>query len=412
MSGSLVRKSATILGTLAIFAAFTGAIVLMGSLRPKVKPEEPVFTPPTVFFTVAKERQVTLDVFAQGEVRPRTDITLTAQVSGRVAAVSDAFVDGGAFEKGDLLLKIEDDDYRFAVTSAEARVAQAEENLKREQAEATLAQRDYEELGRSQDPSELALRLPQLAQAKAAFEAARADYRAARLNLERTEIRAPFEGRVRQRIAGEGQYVAPGSQLGRIFSTDVAEVRLPLTDNDLAKLGIPLAFVETPEQKGPPVHLSGEIANRMHHWEGRLARTDGAIDPATRQISAIAVVDDPYDSGGDGDAPLAIGLYVDAVIEGKPYDRAIVLPRSALYGQDVVYVILADDKLEKRTVEIVSADKDTITIDSGVAPGERVATSPLRGADEGAKVSPVDPNEAKPSSADSEPTIATVGAPL
>jgi RND family efflux transporter MFP subunit len=410
--GSLVRKAATIFGTLGILAAGVGIIVLMQMSRPKLTTEEPQITPPTVFYTAATPQSVTLDVVAQGEVRPRTDITLTAQVSGRVESVSDAFVDGGAFDEGDLLIKIEDADYRFAVTSAGARVAQAEENLKREQAEAILAQRDYEELGRSQDPSELALRLPQLAQAKAAFEAARADYRAAQLNLERTEIRAPFKGRVRQREAGEGQYVAPGAQLGRIFSTDVAEIRLPLTDNDLAKLGISIAFVESDDDKGPPVHLSGEIAGRTHYWEGRIARTDGAIDPTTRQISAIAVVDDPYGAGSDNGAPLAIGLYVNALIEGRPYDNAIVLPRSALYGRDTVYVIGADDLLEKRVVDVVSADKDTITIAGGIEPGERVAISPLRGASEGDKVIPTDPNIEDKTSTEEAPAIARAGETL
>ena len=99
---------------------------------------------------------------------------------------------------------------------------------------------------------------------------------------------------MRERIAGVGQYVAPGAQLGRIFSTDVAEIRLPLTDGDLAKLGLSIAFVETEENPGPPVHLSAFVAGQQHEWQARIARTDGAIDPATRQISAIAVVDDPY----------------------------------------------------------------------------------------------------------------------
>lgn len=409
MPGSIFRKAATIFGTLGIFAVGGGLIALMNAARPELETKEPEITPPTVFYQVATPQSLTLDVVASGEVRPRTDIMLTAQVSGQIVSTSDAFVNGGAFEKDDLLVKLEDADYRFAVISAEARVAQAEENLKRAEAEAALARRDYEELGRSSDPSELALRLPQLAQAKAAYEAARADYRAAQLNLERTEIRAPFKGRVRERLAGEGQYVAPGSQLGRIFSTDVAEIRLPLTDADFAKLGISIAFVETEEQKGPPVHLSGEIAGEIHHWEGRIARTEGAIDPLTRQISAIAVVDDPYGAGSDDGVPLAIGLYVDAVIEGKPYDNAIVLPRTALYGRDTVYVIAEDDLLEKRTVDVVAAGKDTITIASGVAAGERVATSPLRGADEGDKVIPHDPTAEDKTPAEGEPTVARAG---
>lgn len=399
----MFRKLFTILGTLGILAGGVLLIGVMGAMRPKVKPEAPVITPPTVFFTVAEAKSVTLDVYAQGEVRPRTDIVLTAQVSGRIEKTAPAFVDGGAFDLGDLLIKIEDADYRLAVTGERARVAEAAQALKREEAEAALARKDYEELGRESDPSELALRLPQLAQARAAYEAARADLKAAELNLERTEIRAPFKGRVRTRSAGDGQYVSPGTQLGRIFSTDVAEIRLALTDSDLAKLGLPIAFVETPEQPGPSALLSAVIAGKERRWHGRIARTDGALDPTTRQISAIAVVEDPYGAGADNGAPLAIGLFVDARIAGRAIDNAIVLPRSALYGRDVVYVIAADDTLSRRTVSVVSAERDQIIIVDGVQSGERVATSPLRGADDGAAVAPVDPLEADPDIAEDPP---------
>jgi RND family efflux transporter MFP subunit len=390
----MIRKLITLFGTVAIVVVGIGVIVLMGSMRPNVRPQAPQITPPTVFFTVATPSSVTLDVQTQGEVRPRTEINLTAQVSGKIAATSAQFVNGGAFNEGDLLLKIEDADYRIALTGAKARVAQAEEMLRREEAESTLAKRDFEELGVGGTPSELTLRLPQLAQARAAYEAAQADSRAAQLNLDRTNIRAPFKGRVRERLAGEGQFVTPGAALGRLFSTDIAEIRLALTDADLAKLGLPVAFVETESQPGPKVTLTAVMAGKSHTWSGRIARADGAIDPTTRQISVIAVVDDPYGEGSDEGTPLAMGLFVNAKIAGMPYSDAIVLPRSALYGRDTVYVIGAEDRLERRRVNIVSAESDAIVLGAGVYPGERVAISPLRGADHGDVVTPMDPAEA------------------
>jgi len=382
------RKIVTIGGTIGIFAGGIALISVRGAMRPKVKPEEVALAPPAVFYTTAAPGAVTLDVTAQGEVRPRTDINLTAEVAGRIVRTSDAFVIGGAFVEGDLLVKIEDADYLAAVAGAKARVAQAEELLRREEAESDLARKDYEALGRDADPSELTLRMPQLAQARASYAAARADYSAAKLNLERTEIRAPFNGRVRERTAGVGQFISPGAPIGRIFSTDIAEVRLPLTDTDLAKLGLSVAYVETEKEPGPPAVLSASFAGVFHEWDARIARTDGAIDPSTRQIGAIAVVDDPYGAGADEGAPLAMGLFVDARIEGRPIQNAIVLPRTALYGRDTVYIIKADDTLEQRKVNVVSADRDTITVAGGVAEGERVATSPLRGAKGGDKVSP------------------------
>ncbi len=384
----MIRKFFTIIVSVGILFGGGAFIAFMGAMRPAIETQAPEITPPTVFFQVANVQPVTLDVSTQGEVRPRTDINLTAQVSGRIERTSPAFVDGGAFEEGELLIKIEDADYRLQVTSAGARVAQAREILSREEAESTLARQDFEELGVGSNPSDLTLRLPQLAQARANYQAAVADQRVAQLNLERTEISAPFPGRVRQRLSGPGQFVSPGAQLGRIFSTDFAEIRLPLTDDDLAKLGLPVAFNETEEKPGPPVALSAVIGGELRGWTGRIVRTDGAIDPATRQISAIAVVEDPYGEGADGETPLAIGLFVNALIEGKPYENAIVLPRAALYGIDRVYVIGDDDILEERVVRVVASARDTVTIASGIVPGERVVSSPLRGAGEGDKVLP------------------------
>lgn len=378
----MFRKIVTLVGTAGILVGGVALIGLMGAMRPKIEPKEPDAVPPTVFYSIADVTSVTLDVTAQGEVRPRTDISLTAQVAGQIVSTSPEFVNGGAFEEGDVLIQIEDAPYRATAAAARSRLAQ-------EEAEAALARRDYEELGRVEDPTDLALRIPQLSQAQA-------EYRAAQLNLERTTIRAPFKGRVRERIAGVGQYVAPGAQLGRIFSTDVAEIRFPLNDNDLAKLGLPIAFSASKENPGPPVVMTALIAGQEHKWLGRIERTDGAIDPTTRQIFAIAVVDDPYGKGADNGTPLAMGLFVSATIEGKPYENAIVLPRSALYGRDTVYVINDDDTVAKRTVTIVSAEKDIITISSGVEDGERVVTSPLRGAGEGDKVTPTDPSAIKP----------------
>ena len=383
----MFHKLVTIAVPVGILALGAGGIAAMNSLKPKIESTTPEKTTPSVFFTVAESGPKTLDVFAQGEVHPRTDINLTAQVSGQIVSMSSAFVNGGAFERGDVLIRIEDAPYRATAAAARSRLTQ-------EEAEAALARRDYEDLARAEGPTELALRKPQL-------EQARAEYRAAQLDLERTTIRARFKGRVRERIVGLGQFVTPGAQLGRIFSTDVAEIRLPLTDNDLAKLGLPVAFIETRSNPGPSVTLSALIAGQRHEWSARMVRTNGAIDPTTRQISAIAVVDDPYGAGASTEgAALAMGLFVDAKIEGSRLNNAIVLPRTALHGRDVVYVIGEGDVIERRQVQIVSSELDNFTVMSGVEAGDRIVTSALRGAGDGDKVMPA----AATTEADSELT--------
>lgn len=403
----ILRKFVTVFATIGVFVAGFMLIGIMGAARPKIQRQAPVITPPSVFYVVAKSEGVTLDVFAQGEVKPRTDITLTAEVAGRVLKTGSGFVDGGAFDEGDLLLKIEDSDYRVQVAAARARLAQAEENLRREEAESNLARKDAEDLGKGASASDLTLRRPQLAQARAQHDSAKADLGAAQIDLARTEIKAPFKGRVRTRSVGVGQYVGPGGQLGRIFSTDAVEIRLTLNDNDLGKLGLPFGFVESESQRGPLVALSGEIANVEHNWSGRIARTEGAIDPATRQVAAIAVVDDPYGAGADDGAPLAVGLFVDAQITGKKFDGAFRIPRAALHGRNEIYVIGKNDILEKRVVAIASAERDTIIVSSGLKSGERVVTSPLRGADAGTKVSPQDPLKPDRDDPPEEPTPAS-----
>ncbi len=405
----MIRKFITLISTVGLLVAIVAFIGVMGSMRPKIERQEAEVTPPTVFYEVADATPVTLDVSAQGEVRPRTDIMLTSQVAGRIVETAPNFVNGGAFEEGDVLVQIEDADYRVAVTSARARLAQALEALRREEAESALAREDYEDLGLGDTPTDLALRVPQLAQARANYSAAQADLEAAQLNLSRTKVTAPFKGRVRELIAGRGQYVAPSAQLGRIFSTDVAEIRMPMTDADLAKLGVSMAFVATEEFPGPKVTLSANVAGQYHEWTGHVVRTDGAIDPATRQISVIAVVEDPYGAGADDGTPLTIGLFVDASIEGRQLDNAFVLPRAVMYGRDSVFVIDAEDTLVRRTVTLLSSNRDTVTIGSGISAGERVVASPLRGANEGDKVIPATREEIERADAPEIATVASEG---
>lgn len=385
----MFRKIGVILGFVLIIGGGFALISVMSSLRPKPEEQKSEAPPPSVFVIEVQPQSATIDVQTQGEVRPRTDINLTAQVGGRITKTSESFVNGGAFEKNDVLLNIEDTDYRLAVTRATARVAQAEQALRQESAESDLARRDWEELGGDGNPSDLTLRKPQLAQAQADFNAAKADEQEARLNLARATIRAPFDGRVRTRTVGLGQFVTPGTQLGGIFSTDVAEIRLPLTDTDLAILQLPLAFTAKDGDAGPEVILEAVVGASLHQWLGNIKRTEGAIDSTTRQIGAIVVVNDPYGDGSDNGVPLAIGLFVDATIKGRPLQNAYIIPSTGLYGRDLVYIVNDDDVLEKRQVQTASVGAKEVIIVSGLTPGDRVVISPLRGNDAGNKVTPV-----------------------
>ncbi|MGV6801537.1 MAG: efflux RND transporter periplasmic adaptor subunit [bacterium] len=396
----MIRKIIVVVGQIVIVTGlFFGLIGFLGSQRPKIEKTESKKLPPAVFYTITEEKPVNLFVYAQGEVQPRTEISLTTQVGGKVQSVADEFNDGGVIKKGQMLLQIEQEDYRLAVVQAEARVAQAAQTLDLEKAEAELALRDWQELGGNDDgstPSALTLRKPQLAQAQANYNAALADLQNAKLSLKRTTIRAPFNGRVRRKNADIGQFIGPGTPVGDIFSTDVAEIRLPLADDELARLGLPLAFTHSQETPGPRVDLSTIVAGQMRHWVGHIVRTDAAIDPRTRQISAIVEVDDPYGAGADNGFPLAIGLYVDAAIYGRALPKAVMISAASLQTEDEVYVILDDDTIELRKVVIAASDKSGLVVIDGLHAGEKVVTNRIPGMHAGDTVTPLEQGSSLP----------------
>ena len=266
------------------------------------------------------------------------------------------------------------------------------ETLVREQAESELAREEWESLGDG-EASALTLREPQMAEARAQLASAQASLDEARLNLSRTRISAPFDGRVRAKSADLGQYVGPGTRLGRVFATNRVQVRLPLTNAELAILNLPLAFQSSDANPGRPAHLSASVAGQERHWEGRLVRTDSAINPQTRTMSAIIEVEDPYGAAAEeAGAPLAVGLFVAANIDGRELENAIVLPRSALRGSNEVYVAELDGTLSIRQVNVVDTSAERVVLTAGLEPGDRVVTSPLRGAAEGMLVRAMDAN--------------------
>jgi RND family efflux transporter MFP subunit len=359
-----------ILGFFVITAVFI-------ALTKKPKEKKRNFNTLAVIADYAKLEDLQLQVRTQGEARPQIEIDLVPQVGGKIVYVSPNFIEGGIFKKGETLLRIEDADFRVAVVRAEAGVAQAQQVLVREQAEGEIARQDYAELGRG-EPSPLALREPQKAQARASLQAAEAELEAAKLNLGRTSVRAPFSGRVRSKASDLGQFVTPGSRLGRIFSTDIIEVRLPLSDDQLSKLDLPLAFVSKDRESAPKVDLHALVAGKERHWEGRIMRTDSTYDTSTRALFAIAEVFDPYGKGASEDGvPLAPGLFVDADVAGKFFEGVVTIPRDGLRPQDEVYIVDDQGKSEIRKVTVLDASPERAVLTDGVSVGELVILSPM-----------------------------------
>ncbi len=343
---------------------------------PEPAPREETF--PVVQVLTATTSSVHLTVPALGTVEPRTETQLVSEVSGRVEQVSSALASGGFFEQGELLLQIDATDYVAAIEDAGAAVARAEAALAREEADAEVARRDWESVSAGRQASPLVLHEPQLKEARANLASARARFAMAERDVERTEIRAPYEGRVRARHIDRGQFVTRGTALADIFAVDFAEVRLPISDDQLPLLNLEVGEQFGAARLGPKVTFRSNFAGKTNTWKGRIDRIEGAIDARTRSIVLVAKIEDPYGRQHEGTgSPLLAGLFVDATIEGRYLEGVVVLPRSALRSGETVWVLDDEDRLAIRETDLLSASSEKVIVSSGVRPGERVITSPL-----------------------------------
>ena len=369
-----------------LFAGILVAYAMM-ALKPDVETRAPVVVAPLVRVATVTLENRRLTVESQGTVNPRTESQLVPEVSGQVIWVTDSFASGGFFEKGQTLVKIDPFDYEQALVMAKSELARNELRLALEEAEARVAREEWEELGRG-DAAPLALRVPQLADARAAVEAAAANVERADRNRERTAIRAPYAGRIRQESVDVGQFVTTGATIATIYSVDAAEVRLPLPDDDLAFVDLPMTYRGGGEARAQPsVVLSTTFAGERHEWQGRIVRTEGEIDPATRMIHAVARVDNPYAPGENPRRPpLNAGMFVHAAIEGIHVEDVAVLPRVALRTGSRVWVVDADSRLRYRDVVVLRTTEADVIVSEGLGDGELVVLSPLDATTDGMTV--------------------------
>jgi RND family efflux transporter MFP subunit len=363
------------------------AAVTIVTLRPQVETQRPEIRPPVVRVQTVELENLRLTVKTQGTVSPRTESQIVPEVSGRVIWVSSSLVSGGFFESGEVLLKLDPRDYQQLVIAVEAQVARAQLRVEQEKAEAALAIEEWKDLGEGEaDP--LTLREPHLQEARAALAAAEANLGRSRRDLERTQIRAPYASRVRSKSVDVGQFVSPGGPLATIYAIDSVEIRLPLPNNELAYLDLPSVYRgERDSDLGPPITLRADFAGGRYEWQGRIVRTEGEIDPASRMVHAVAEVRDPYGRGDVPDRPpLAVGMYVEAEIEGILAEGVAVLPRAALRNESQVLVVDKENRLRFRDVDVLRETRDDVVLRSGLQDGELVCVSPLAAVTDGMEV--------------------------
>ena len=372
-------KRTIIIPSLVILLSFLGAAALLVT-SPEVEPNIPAPVPPTVRVQAAAPQSIQLQVHSQGTVAPSQVTELFAEVAGRVVWISPALVNGGYFRQGDVLLKLDDHDYRSALQRAQAALTRAE-------AEYDHARFEHQRM-HSLEQRKLASRsqmentLKDFRVNEAALEDARAQRRQASRDLARTEVKAPFAGLVQSESVDVGQLVGRNLPIATLYAGDQVEVRLPIADRQLAFLNVPVGQRGAlPAGQQPKVVLSAEYAGRTLQWHGQIVRTEAQIDTASRMVNMVARVD-ALEQG----APPAVGLFVEAQIEGLQVNDIIVMPRVALRNGNQVLVADADDRLRFRAIDPLRLYQEDVFIRGGLAPGERVVVSPMQTPIEGMQV--------------------------
>ncbi len=310
-------------------------------------------------------------ISSQGTVQPRTKTEVSAEVLGSIVSISPKFSAGGVFQKDEVLMRIDPTNYAVAVDKSEALVKQRQieyDGARKLRSQGYRAESEY-------------------ASAAAALASAQAELVGAQRNLERTYIRLPYEGMVLSKNADIGQFVNPGTKIGVTFATDLAEIRLPLTDQDLAFVDLPntAEIRETGSVDGPQVRLTAIQKGTLVAWDATIVRTEGVVDERSRVTYAVAQVADPYKLHGDG-TPLPVGTFVAAEIAGSTAMDLIRIPRTVIRGADQVLIVNAESKIEIRTVNIVRSDDTYAYVSDGVSAGERISTTVIEAPTNGMSV--------------------------
>jgi len=352
--------------------------IIMGVLAPKPQKKEIVNKAPLVDAIEVSRGRVIFEIESQGSISPRTETTLVSEVSGQIKKVSDKFVVGGFFKKGEQLLEIDPISYEVALLQAQARLDGTNAKLVEERARGKQAEKEWSLTGRSkQNAPILALRKPQLQQAQADVKAAQADVKSAEIKLQRTKIVAPYDAMLKAKIVDIGQYVSTGSQLAITFAVDYAEIRLPIKEQDLAYIDIP-AMGKT-DQLGSQVELSTFQAGKIKKWSTFISRSEGVVDATSRVNYVVAQITDPYGLLFENGSvePIRIGTFVKAKIFGVETSDVITIPRKAVRGANDIYLIDENRKLNVAAVEIIRSDAENIYISAGLEDGQKVVLTKL-----------------------------------
>ena len=365
-----------------ISTSIAAVLYMLGQISPDAIQEK---DPMDVNVQILTPIDYQIKIKSTGTTTPITQTVLTSEVGGEVIYRSKKFSEGSSVISGEILAKIDDTDLQLQYKNALLQLASAEVQFAVQQAEAEIAQEAWDQVGKGV-PQELTTKKPQLKQAKAALEVAKAQVQSAEKKLNKTEITAPYTGRIQNINIDLGSTIIPGQPVGSMYTSNEIEVTLSVKDSDLQFLDIPMDGRKlNPDQKSIVV-IKSLYKGEMQEWAGNLERVDGVIDPMTRMIKLIANFKNNFIE--ETKPILPIGLFVEAEINGKQLEDIFMIPNSALTPNDELLFLNQDDALEIRKVSILTKMKNHILVKEGMKAGERVVVSKLSIATNGMLVNP------------------------
>ena len=356
---------------------------LLGQVQPDPVEEAPA---PDVIVEILTPKDFQIQISSNGTTTPLTQTVLTAEVGGEVIYRSKKFSEGSSVIQGEILAKIDDTDLQLQYKNALLQLANAEVQYSLQLAEAEVAKEAWEKIGDGV-ASDLTLKKPQLKQAEALLEVAKAQVSSAEKKLNKTEIVAPYAGRIQSVNIDLGTTIIPGQPVGALYTSSEIEVTLAVKDNDLQFLSIPMDGRKLDPSEQALVEIKSFYKGKNQTWIGRLERVDGVIDPITRMINLIAVFKNDFI---ETDKPnLPIGLFVEAQIDGIILKDIFSIPVNAISENNEVYIVNNDSELVSRQLSILKKYSDFVIVKDGLKAGERIVISKLSTASNGIKVNPV-----------------------
>ena len=378
----MIKKLKPLFILLAAFA-ISYLLWLLGQVQPDPVEEAPA---PDVIVEILTPKNFQVQINSNGTTTPLTQTVLTAEVGGEVIYRSKKFSEGSSVIEGEILAKIDDTDLQLQYKNALLQLANAEVQHSLQLAEAEIAKEAWEKIGDGV-ASDLTLKKPQLKQAEALLEVAKAQVSSAKNKLNKTEIVAPYAGRIQSVNIDLGTTIIPGQPVGALYTSSEIEVTLAVKDNDLQFLSIPMDGRKLDPSEQALVEIRSFYKGKNQTWIGRLERVDGVIDPVTRMINLIAVFKNDFI---ETDKPnLPIGLFVEALIDGINLKNIFSIPVNAISENNEVYIVNNDNELESRQLSILKKYSDFVIVKDGLKAGERIVISKLSTASNGIKVNPV-----------------------